>query len=112
MDGYSFPVGSCNTQQFVQKGQIDFVMAYTQAPNECKIYMTLPHGISTWYGHAKDFVFRLINNIYGQKQAGKIFADYRDEKLQEINFKHLVSDECVFVRGKVIFDGYVDMEFF
>ena len=27
--------------------QIDFVMAYTQAPIECKMYMTLPHGILT-----------------------------------------------------------------
>ena len=59
--------------------QIDFVMAYTQAPIECEMYMTLPHGISTWYGHAKDYVLRLINNIYGQKQASKVFANYRDE---------------------------------
>ena len=77
--------------------QIDFVMAYTQAPIECKMYMTLCQGISTQYGHAKDYALRLIHNIYGQKQAGKMFADYRDEKMWEINFKCLVSDECVFV---------------
>ena len=70
--------------------------------------MILPYGISTWYGHARDYILRLINNIYGQKQASKVFADYRDEKLWEINFKHLVSDACVFVRGKVIFVAYVD----
>ena len=70
--------------------------------------MTLPHGIFMLYGHAKDYVLKLINNIYGQKQVGKVFADYRDEKLQEINFKCLVSDECVFVRDKVIVVAYVD----
>ena len=40
--------------------QIDFVMAYTQAPIECEMYMTIPHGISTWYGRAEDYVLRLI----------------------------------------------------
>ena len=70
--------------------QIDFVMAYTQAPIECEMYMTLPHGISTWYGCAKDYVLRLINNIYGQKQASKVFADYRDENFWEKNIKCLV----------------------
>ena len=52
---------------------MDFVIAYTQALIECKMYMTLPHGISTWHGHAKYYVLKLINNIYGQKQAGKVF---------------------------------------
>ena len=72
--------------------QIDFVVAYIQALIECKMYMTLPHGISMWYGCGKDYVLKLINNIYGWKQVGKVFADYRNEELQEINFKHLVYD--------------------
>ena len=78
-------------------------MAYTQAPIDCKIYMTLPHGISTWHGSAKNYVLKLINNIYEQKQAGKVFADYMSKTLQEINFKHLVSNVW-----KVIFVEYVD----
>ena len=72
------------------------------------MYMTLPYGFLTWHGHAKAYVLRLINNIYGQKQVGKVFADYRDEKLCEINLKFLVSDECVFGRGKMIFVAYID----
>ena len=45
-------------------------MAYTQAPIECELYMTLPQGVSTWFGHAKDYVLCLVNNIHGQKQGG------------------------------------------
>ena len=88
--------------------QIDIVMTYTQAPIKCEIYMTLSHGILTWYGHAKDYVLKLINNICGQKQASNVFADYSDVKLQEINFQCLVSDQCVFVREKVIFVAHVN----
>ena len=50
--------------------QVVFVMAYTQAPIDCKMYMTLSQGVSTWFGHAKNYVLRLVNNIYWQKQAG------------------------------------------
>ena len=54
--------------------QIDFVMANTQVPIECEMLMTLPHDISAWHGHAKDYVLKHINNIYGQKQDDKVFA--------------------------------------
>ena len=83
---------------------LDFVMAYTQVPIECEMYMTLPWGVSTWFGHAKDFVLHVINNIYRQKQAGLVWAD----RLQEIGFQPLKSDEYVFVCSKCVFVLHVD----
>ena len=68
---------------------IDFVIAYTQAPIECEMYMTLPRGISTWYGRAKNYVLKLINNIYEQKQAGKVFADDKDKNCRRFNLSIL-----------------------
>ena len=50
--------------------QVDFVMAYPQAPIECDMYMELPQGIRTSEGESKDHVLKLPKNIYGQKQAG------------------------------------------
>ena len=51
--------------------QIDFVMAeYPQAPIEMDMNMELPQGIDTKHGNSKDHVMRLLQNIYGQKQAG------------------------------------------
>ena len=47
--------------------QIDFVMTFTQTLIACEMHMTLPHGISTWHGHAKFYILKLINNIYGQR---------------------------------------------
>jgi hypothetical protein len=50
--------------------QVDFVMAYPQAPIETEIYMELPQGVQTATGNSKDHVLKLLKNIYGQKQAG------------------------------------------
>jgi hypothetical protein len=50
--------------------QVDFVMAYPQAPIEIDIYMKLPRGIQTAHGNSKDHILKLEKNIYSQKQAG------------------------------------------
>ncbi len=39
--------------------QVDFVMAYLQAPIKMDIYMELPQGIQTAYGNSRDHVFKL-----------------------------------------------------
>jgi hypothetical protein len=52
--------------------QVNFVMAYPQAPIETDIYMELPQGIQTAHGNSKDHVLKLEKSIYGQKQAGRV----------------------------------------
>jgi len=56
--------------------QVDFVMAYPQAPIETDIYMELPQGIQTATGNSKDHVLKLLKNIYGQKQAGRVWNSF------------------------------------
>ena len=56
--------------------QVDFVMAYTQAPIKCEMYMTLPQEVSTWFGCAKDYVLQLVNNIYRQKQVDLVWYSH------------------------------------
>jgi hypothetical protein len=41
--------------------QVDFVMAYPQAPIEIDIYMKLPQGIQTKHGNSKEYVLNLEN---------------------------------------------------
>ncbi len=43
--------------------QVDFIMAYPQAPIEMDIYMELPQGIQTATGNSKDHVLQLLKNI-------------------------------------------------
>ena len=88
--------------------QVDFVMAYPQAPIEMDMYMELPPGIDTTLGNSKDFVLLLLNNLYGQKQAGRVWNQFLVDKLLSIGFKQSLVDECMFYRGNIIFIVYVD----
>jgi hypothetical protein len=76
--------------------QVDFIMAYPQAPIECDMYMELPQGIRTSEGDSKDYVLKLLKNFYGQKQAGRVWNEFLVEKLRSIGFQPSLIDDCVF----------------
>jgi hypothetical protein len=88
--------------------QDDFVMAYPQAPVKTDIYMELPQGIQVANGNSKDHLLKLLKNIYGQKQAGRVWNSFLVNKLTSIGFQPSTIDDCVFFRGNVIFMVYVD----
>jgi hypothetical protein len=88
--------------------QVDFVMAYSQAPVEMDIYMELPQGIKTATGDSKDNVLKLLKDIYGQKQAGRVWNSFLVDKLTSLGYTSLLIDDCVFVRSDIIIMVYVD----
>jgi hypothetical protein len=92
--------------------QVNFVMAYLQAPIEMDIYMELPQGIQTAHGNSKDHMLKLKKNIYGQKQAGRVWNLFLVDKLLSIGFTTSLVDDCVFYRNDVIFMVYVDNDIF
>jgi hypothetical protein len=48
-------------------------------------------------------------NIYGQKQAGRVWNQYLTKKLiGSLSFTQSKVDECVFYRGKTIYALYTD----
>jgi hypothetical protein len=83
-------------------------MAYSQAPIEMDMYMELPTGIPTKHMNSKDHVLKLLANIYKQKQAGRIWNNHLIIKLQEINFKQSLIDDCIFYWDNVFFIVYID----
>ncbi len=88
--------------------QVDFVMAYPQALIKMDIYMELPQGILTAHGNSKDHVLKLEKNIYGQKQAGRVWNSFLVNKLMSIGFTPSLIDDCVFFQDDIIFMVYVD----
>ncbi len=88
--------------------QVDFVMAYPQAPIEMDMYMEIPQGIHLKNGNSKNHVLKLLANLYGQKQAGRVWNSYLVDNLIKIEFKQSLIDDCVFYRGDIIFIIYVD----
>jgi hypothetical protein len=88
--------------------QFDFVLANPQEPIEFDLYMEFPKGIQLSSGNSKTHVLRLINNLYGHKQAGRVWNQHLAKVLQKDGFVASRVDECVFYKGKTIFIVYVD----
>jgi hypothetical protein len=53
---------------------LDLVQTYPQAPTEFTIYITIPQGCII-DGEDISWCLEIINNIYGQKKAGKVWND-------------------------------------
>jgi hypothetical protein len=94
------------TNQWVSR-QVDFELAFPQAEIECEMYMEVPRGFHV-DGNRKDYALRLDNNLYGQKQAGRIWNTFMHDGLIARGFKQSKVDMCVYYRGQVVFLVYVD----
>jgi Reverse transcriptase (RNA-dependent DNA polymerase) len=67
--------------------QLDFVHAFPQAPIEKELYISIPKGCEV-IGDSKEWALKVVNNIYGQKQAGKVRFDFLTHGLiNKFNFK-------------------------
>ena len=88
--------------------QLDFVLAYPQAPAEMPLYMWLPQSYKRNGMIRKTHALKLICNVYGQKQAGRVWNKYMDQGMHEIGFMPSKFDPCLYYRGSVIFLVYID----
>ena len=79
--------------------QIDFVLAYPQADIECEMYMEIPQGFEQKDGGKKTHVLKLLKNLYGQKQAGRIWNLHLHKGLIERGYLQSKIDPCVYSRG-------------
>ena len=91
-----------------QSRQLDFVMAYPQAPAEMPLYMRLPQGYKRNGITRKTHALKLLRNVYGQKQAGRVWNKFMDQGMQEIGFKPSQFDPCLYYRGSVVFLVCID----
>ena len=89
--------------------QIDFVLAYTQADVEYdNMYMRIPKGFDLGGLDPAQYVLRIRKNIYGQKQAGRVWNKHLVTKLLEVGFTQSKVDLCVFYHGKNVYVLYTD----
>ena len=91
-----------------QSRQLDFVMAYPQAPTEMLLYMRLPQGYKHNGMMRKPPALKLICNVYGQKQAGRVWNKYMDQGMHEISFTPSKFDPCLYFCGSIVFLVYID----
>jgi hypothetical protein len=57
---------------------------------------------------SKDHVLKSEKNIYGQKQASRVWNSFLVDKLMSLGFTPSLIDNCVFFRDDIIFMVYVD----
>ena len=71
--------------------------------------MEVPKGFEIEEGESKDYLLKIKRNIYGQKQAGRVWNKYLVSKLiNELGFEQSSVDECLFYRGNVLYALYTD----
>jgi Reverse transcriptase (RNA-dependent DNA polymerase) len=87
---------------------IDYVQAYPQAPVDRQMFMEIPKGFEPNGKSGDEYVLEILRNIYGQKQAGRVWNQYLVQKLLSIGFVQSKYDECVFYRGKAMYLLYTD----
>jgi hypothetical protein len=89
--------------------QIDYVLAFPQAPVERELYMEIPKGFEVNEAEKGEYVLKLHRNVYGQKQASRVWNKYLVDKLtNQLGFTQSETDECVFYRGSVMYLLYTD----
>jgi len=88
--------------------QLDYVHAYPQAPIAREMYMRIPVGIDIDEADKADFVLQMLRNIYGQRQAGRVWNKYLHDILVKLGFEQSQIDEGVYYRDGVIYLLYTD----
>ena len=91
--------------------QIDYVLAFPQAPIERELYMEIPKGfeLESCGKQSTPHVLKVHKNVYGQCQASRVWYQYlRDKLVKELKFKQSKIDKCIFYRGRTIYMLYTD----
>ena len=89
--------------------QLDYVLAYPQAPLSRPKYMGLPKGfIVEGVEDAQECCLKVNRNIYGSCDASRLWYQHLSDKLKKIGFKKSAIDECVFYKGRVLYILYTD----
>ena len=87
--------------------QLDYVLAYPQAPLERDLYMKIPAGFEIENGKNLNYVLKIHSNIYGQKQHGRVWNNYLVNKLvNELGSKQSKVYEHIFYRGQTLYVLY------
>ena len=88
--------------------QLNYVLAFTQAPFYRNLYMKIPKGFEVEGAKRGEYVFKIKKNMYGQKQAGRFWNKHLCAKLKKVGFNQSIIDECVFYKEDIIYVLYTD----
>ena len=88
--------------------QLNYVLAFTQAPVDRNLYMKIPKGFEVEGAKEGEYVFNIKKNTYRTKQAGRVWNKHLCAKLEKVGFKQSIIDECVFYKKDMIYVLYTN----
>ena len=89
--------------------ELDFVLAYLQAEVDGDIYMKLPKGFEILDKHGKEkHCLKLLKNIYGLKQAGRVWNLHLHKGLVKLKYIQSKTDPCLYYRKNTLLTVYID----
>ena len=99
--------------------QVDFVLAYPQAKVSHDVYMLPPekficdanglkHSASAPSPWQQKYRLKLLQNLYGLKDAGATWFNHLTKELKAMNFQQGLVDPCLFFQDGVVLVIYVD----
>ena len=66
--------------------QIDYVLAFPKVPVEKELFMRIPRGFEVeGVDDPKNYMLKLHQNVYGQKQAGRVWNCYLVKSSQRMS---------------------------
>ena len=72
--------------------QIDYVLAFSQAPIDADVYCHLPAGFHIKNGKDDEYVIKLVKSLYGTKQAAANWFEMMKQGLEQQGFKSSKTD--------------------
>ena len=84
------------------------MLVFPQATVEFDLYIKLPPGTVLAEGNTETHVLLLHKNLYGQKQADRIWNAHLHKGFIDIGFIQSKVDECVYTKEDMIFMVCVD----
>lgn len=89
--------------------QLDYVLAFPQAPAVRDLYMRIPRGFTLdGVDDPTKYVLKVKRNTYGGKDSGRTWFLYLRGKLLKLGFEQSKFDECVFYKGAMMYILYTD----
>jgi Reverse transcriptase (RNA-dependent DNA polymerase) len=107
LEGQTDHGSACNNMNKWASRQVDFVLAFPQVDIECPLYMEIPRGFHSERSRKKNCLL-LKKNVYGQRQAGRVWNQYLHDGLVAHGFKQSKIDMCLYYRGRVALLFFVD----
>ena len=79
-------------------GSLDYSQAYLNADIDEECYLRAPEFLREYDIDGVEFVWKLKKVIYGHPKGSRLWAECLHNKLIELGFKQLATDQCVYAK--------------